>query len=356
MYLLPCFCDICYNGSMSESLNSVASKRVIFPEGKQKEFLLEIKTALKVSWSDFSSIIKISQRTLTDWKNEKRPISLLVLEKMCGLAKIKIPENIKTKEPFWWTVKAGKIAGRKVYKKYGIVGGNLENRKAKWREWYEKTGKESLPKNFHRKIFNTPNKNESLSELIGIILGDGGINKRQVTITLNKEDDKDYSRFVANLIEKVLKIKPSVYERKDAFVINIVVSSTNLVDFLISMGIKTGNKVKNQVDVPLWIKKDTGFKKCCLRGLMDTDGCIFNECHRINKKTYCYPRLSFVNHSKPLLLFAMETTKELGFSPKIRNNRSVNLEKREDIEKYFSTVGTSNKKHLDRFIKFGGIG
>ena len=341
---------------MSESLNSVASKRAILPKGKQKEFLLETKAALKISWSDLSSIIKISQRTLTDWKNEKRPISLMVLEKMCGLAKIKIPENIQTKEPFWWAVKAGKIAGKKVYEKYGVVGGNPENRKAKWRKWYEKTGKENLPKNFHRKIFNTPDKDEFLSELIGIILGDGGISKRQVIITLNKKDDKDYSRFVANLIEKVLKMKPGVHERRDGHVVNIAMSSTNLVDFLISMGIKTGNKVKNQVDVPLWIKKNNSFKKSCLRGLMDTDGCIFNECHRINKKIYCYPRLSFVNHSEPLLLFVFETAKELGFSPKIRNNRSVNLEKREDIRKYFNTVGTSNKKHLNRFNKFGGIG
>ena len=153
-----------------------------------------------------------------------------------------------------------KIAGKKVYEKYGVVGGNPENRKAKWRKWYEKTGKENLPKNFHRKIFNTPDKDEFLSELIGIILGDGGISKRQVIITLNKKDDKDYSRFVANLIEKVLKMKPGVHERRDEHVVNIAMSSTNLVDFLISMGIKTGNKVKNQVDVPLWIKKNNSFK------------------------------------------------------------------------------------------------
>ena len=44
-----CLCVFCYNGNMSESLNSVASKRAILPKGKQKEFLLEIKAALKIS-------------------------------------------------------------------------------------------------------------------------------------------------------------------------------------------------------------------------------------------------------------------------------------------------------------------
>ncbi len=63
---------------------------------------------------------------------------------------------------------------------------------------------------------------------------------------------------------------------------------------------------------------------------MDTDGCIFNECHVINNKKYCYPRLSFVSFSWQLRLSVFKILQKLNFPPKIRNNRSVQLEKRKD--------------------------
>lgn len=65
-----------------------------------------------------------------------------------------------------------------------------------------------------REIF-CPQKNEELAEFVGIMLGDGGITKRQVIVTLNPKTDKAYSIFVKKLMERLFKIKPSMFYEKE---------------------------------------------------------------------------------------------------------------------------------------------
>ncbi len=190
------------------------------------------------------------------------------------------------------------------------------------------------------------------------MIGDGGITEKQVTVTLNYITDKEYINFVSNLFKKLFTVEPALYKREKESVVNIVISRVKLVRFCKSLGLKVGNKLRQRVDIPNWIKKETKFKITCLRGLMDTDGCIFNECHNINNKRYCYPKLSFVSYSKNLRYSVFKILSELGFHPKIRNNRSVQLESKKDVIKYFQLVGTNNLKHKRRFkrIVFGRVG
>lgn len=130
-----------------------------------------------------------------------------------------------------------------------------------------------------------------------------------------------------------------------------------LVKFCQSIGLKIGNKLKQNLDLPEWIKKHKSFKISCIRGLIDTDGCLFNECHRINGKIYCYPRLCFTSYSKNLRLSVFQILKELGYSPKIRTTRNVQIENREEIIKYFRLVGTHNLNLQKRYrFIFGGVG
>ena len=82
-----------------------------------------------------------------------------------------------------------------------------------------------------------------------------------------------------------------------------------------------------------------------------------SKCHKIKQKVYSYSRLSFVSASLPLRLSVYQGLKNFGFSPKIRNNRSVQLENRAEIIDYFDKIGTNNPKHRNRFEKFiGGVG
>jgi len=327
------------------------SKRVIFPKGYQKKFIIKSKNKLNFTWNQMAKNLNISTRNLIDWKNEKISMSFNALKILCKKTKIKMPKNIKIKEPFWYTKKAGKIGGIKVYKKYEIIGGDPQKRKEMWYKWWLKEGR------YKNSIINTlpikkPAKNKDLAELIGIILGDGGVTKYQLIITLNIKEDKEYANFVAKLIKKLFNVFPKIYPSPKKSVNNIVVSRVELVKFLTSVGIVVGNKVKQKVNIPIWIKKNKLFLISCLRGLIDTDGCIFIHSYKINNKVYYYKKLAFSNKSKPLIKTVYNSFKKLGLNPRItKDGKDVRIENKTDIEKYFKIIGSHNLRHLKKRYK-----
>lgn len=164
---------------MIEMLNKKYQKRVFFSKNKQCDFLLKIFKKSKLSWVKLSKKLNVSNRTINDWKNEKYLMSLKIVEKLCYIANLKFSDNIQIKERFWYTRIRGNIAGNLLYKKYGIIGGNPEKRKQKWLEWWEKSGKFDLPKNFISKNVNKPKINKDIAEFFGIMIGDGGMNEYQ---------------------------------------------------------------------------------------------------------------------------------------------------------------------------------
>ena len=187
------------------------------------------------------------------------------------------------------------------------------------------------------------------------MLGDGGINSdTQAIITLHKKDAKDYIVFVCNLIKRLFSIKAAVYHphsEKQKNVASITISSTSLVDFLISKGLKKGNKVTHQVGVPDWIISDKIFCRACLRGLIDTDGCVYSHKHKSHGINYFNLGLNFSNKSVPLLEFVFDTLINLNFHPKIFS-KGVNLYREPEVLRYVKEVGFNNSYHKDRFKSF----
>jgi len=137
----------------------------------------------------------------------------------------------------------------------------------------------------------------------------------------------------------------------------IVVSSTNLSKFCQSIDLKIGNKIKQNLDIPSWIKENNLLFTACIRGLMDTDGCLFFEKHNIKEKIYKYPRLSLVSASPALRQSVFIALKNMGFLRRIRSNRHVQLESNFDIKNYFAKIGTNHPKNKEKFMSFfGGFG
>lgn len=341
---------------MVKQVKEKYDKRVIFPQTKQREFLRKVAEVSRLSWSLIAEEIGVHHRTLFDWRREKYSVSLGSLKKMCDIANFAFPEGVEIKEPFWSVGKAAKIGGNVTYKKYGIIG-DPEIRKKKWQEWWEEKGKNNLNGCFVAKTVNFPRESEKLAEFVGIMMGDGGITERQVTITLNSVTDRNYIAYVVKLMEELFKVEPKIGKRNNELAIVLKISRTRLVTFCKSIGLLVGNKIKQNLDIPNWVKENPEYTIPCVRGLIDTDGCVFLECHRTKGKKYCYPRLSLVSASPNLRLSVYKALESLGFSPKIRNNRSVQIEKKEEIKKYFAKIGTSNLKHRNRYRKFfGGVG
>jgi len=110
------------------------AKRVIFPSGEQREFLLNVNGILNLSCIELAKLLKISSRTLIDWKREKFSMTLKAVKILARKTNRKMPEHIEIKNSFWYVNKAAKLGGIAVYKKYGKIGGNPEIRKQKWYE------------------------------------------------------------------------------------------------------------------------------------------------------------------------------------------------------------------------------
>ena len=261
----------------------------------------------------------------------------------------KLPENIEIMDQFWYTENGGSAGGVAVYKKYGRVGGDPIIRKRRWQEWWENIGKFKKQSILEARPIKKPGASKYLAEYAGILMGDGGLTQYQSLITLNCVDDLEYSKFVVKLIEKLFKISPSVVFRKNSRVLTIRLSRVNHVKFLVSIGIVIGNKIGQQIDIPVWIRNNMEYAKACVRGLVDTDGCLVIHRYKSNNKLYTYKKVDFTSRSKPLLNAVSNILSELHIKHGVRRGSQIRIEARKDVETYFKLIGSHNPKHLNRY-------
>lgn len=276
---------------------------------------------------------------------------LSVFKKLIEICGINSP-RVEMLSDYWHVKEAGKKGGLACYKKYGGFPGWTREASRRGALKAIEVHRRNRSNFFVPKPVFFPKYSPQLAEFIGIVLGDGGITKRQITVTLNRFDDQEFVFYIKNLIQRLFIINPSINERKEQRVVNIVVSRTKLVQFFTNMGLHTGNKVKNQVDVPFWIKKSKNFTKSCLRGLFDTDGCFYIDKHYYKDKVYHNCAMNFTNRSLPILFFFKTKLEQLGFHPTQNTKFSITLRKENEIIKYFQAIDSSNPKHLNKFKQY----
>lgn len=221
-----------------------------------------------------------------------------------------------------------------------------------WKKWWDEHGKFGRFSAFTTPAkIREPERSAELAEFCGIMLGDGGISRYQVTVTLHREDDRDYSDFVSKLVERLFKVTPSIYHKKNSNADDLVISRIALVAFLTEKcGLVKGNKIAQKIDIPEWILESESYRIACIRGLFDTDGCVFNHRYCVKGKRYSYKKISFTSASAPLTRSIYILLKEFGFKPRLAGRQQeVRLESRADVQRYFSLVGSHNAKHLKRY-------
>lgn len=327
--------------------------RVIFPPNKQREFFINVKKRTGVSWVVFSKMLNLNPRILLNYRHEKYSITFKILRIIINNLKVKLPNGICIKDQFWHNKTAGKLGGEAVMRKYGKVGGSEKYRKEQWEKWWEANGKKNPSLITAKRKVKLPPYSSSLAELFGILIGDGGITKYQMIITLNGETDKDYSKFIILLLRKLFDENPKIYKIRNTKAISVVISRSGIVDFLVKNGLKIGHKINQNVSIPEWIMESKKYRMSCLRGLVDTDGCVVHETHNIRDRKYVYPRLNFTSASPNLVQQVISIFADLGFKTKLRRGgRSVQLENLRKICQYFNIVGSSNPKHLRRIGKW----
>ena len=321
--------------------------RLKFKNSQQRDFLLQVYKASNLSTNELAKIAGVVPRSFRDWRHEKLSIPLKAALTFKDKFKVLLPESPEILVNRWkkGRSEAGRKGGFALFRKHGSPGTPEGRRKGGSKALKILREKGIIPP---AKTYKTPRGfNKYLAEYVGILLGDGGITREQVFITLNSEADKNYAQFVINLITRLFSEKPSTGLRKDSKAINIYLSGINLVQYLIKLGLKVGNKVKQQVAVPNWVLKSNDYKIACLRGLMDTDGGIFIHRYKVNGKEYKYLKLCFTNQSLPLIDFVYKTLKSLSFNPKIVLNvasKKVWLYNMAEVKRYIEVVGTSNSR------------
>ncbi len=302
-----------------------------------------------------ATIAHVSRRTVTDWKSGKYTVPYEKLQLITNAAGLDLSLfAIDIIEDWSHTSRAGRKGAAITIARYGPPG-TLQSRKKGGHNSYL-ARRTKVTDIFARNPITIPARDEVLAEFMGIMIGDGTLSKYQASIALNSIVDVEYGEFVQHVTEKLFGLRPAITLRTGANCFTITCSSIELVSFLVAAGLPIGSKIVQNHSIPDWIMGDPALMVACLRGVFDTDGCIYLEKHVINGKSYCYPRLSFVSASSALRQAIYRSLLELQLQPKIRNDRSVNLEKREDIKQYYRVVGSHNPKHLERFRQFGGVG
>lgn len=196
-------------------------------------------------------------------------------------------------------------------------------------------------KNFGMKAFTKPikkvNKNGNLAELIGIMLGDGNMWRTHVKIAFDKRNEK-YIDYVEKLFDRVFGIglrRSIIKETNQAYLYcyNRLVAQ-KLIDF----GLKRGDKIKNKIGIPLWIKENIYYSKKCLKGLIDTDGCIYFS--KRDKQRY----IKFTNFNTHLLGDFKKLTILLGYHFAKANKNNWCLYRKEEVARFIKEINPLKSK------------
>jgi predicted membrane protein len=208
----------------------------------------------------------------------------------------------------------------------------------------------------------------SLSELIGVHIGDGSItdafhNNVHTLIEYcgDSSDDLEYYKiYVSSLIERLFGIKPLFSDHNTWF--KLVINSKAIFNFYTkTIGLPIGKKAQT-ITTPKIILNNSKLAIKFLRGLIDTDGSLtFKKKH---KNRHYYPVLKLCLASKELIKQVNSLLMNLGFTTytcfdvkrfDIRINKTtiiheIYLYGNKNLEKWIKIIGFKNKKHLTKYL------
>lgn len=189
-----------------------------------------------------------------------------------------------------------------------------------------------------------PRHSARLAELIGILMGDGHLGVYQVTVSTSLETDTEHAVFVSSLFQSVFGIEASTVMRRSRNVLIVTLSSKMACDYLRAVGMATGNKLTTGLYPPKWIVENESYCKAFIRGLIDTDGCVYEDRHTVKGKEYSSKCVAFTSASPDLLSFVSDQLKRWEFKP-TSWGRHVRIRRQKEVLRYAHEIGFSNPKH-----------
>lgn len=224
-------------------------------------------------------------------------------------------------------------------------------------------------RDFIRKVKLPTTFSPTLSELIGIHIGDGSITdafKDNVHTLIeycgDSSDDFEYYKiYVSSLIEKLFGIKPLFQDYETWF--KLVINSKAIFNFYTkTIGLPIGKKAKTITTPEIILNNSKRVVTRFLRGLIDTDGSLTFK--KKYKKRHYYPVLKLSLASKELIKQVNSLLTSLGFTTclcfdvkrfDIRINKTtiiheIYLYGNKNLRKWIRMIGFKNPKHLTKYL------
>lgn len=204
--------------------------------------------------------------------------------------------------------------------------------------------------------------NESKSEFIGAIIGDGNLwtdgRHYRVELTGDPNLDEKYYDYLKKIIRREFKETPSCKIRQRG--LRLRICSKDLFNYLTKdMNLPSGSDKGKKVKIPEKITNSTwSIKSKCIRGITDTDGSFF-----FSKKAYRedYPTIEITTTSQMLSKQLKEILEKQEFRLGLRkwehqrkkwNTRYViSINGDEMIGKWMEKIGFSNQRHYKKLNK-----
>ena len=324
----------------------------------RREFFLTVRqSSNSESWGELAKKLDLGRAFFQQYQYGQFLLPESLFQKMLNLLKKETRTEFSSKtflKPGNWGAAKG---GKETYKKHPEIF--TDGRKIGTRN--------SILKRLTKEIDTSIVLSNNLCELIGAIIGDGNVDghlqKRNnlslyhISITGHSTLDKDYlSNYTPKLIKNIFgaETKIYIYYRNDsnAMIMNI---NSKMIFCLLTQrfGFIAGKKTYT-VKIPAEIIDSKNTKIfATIRGIFDTDGCIFFD-KRANYNSP-YPRIVLQIKSKPLFL-QLKSFLEKHFSLYTRESNSRNtccleIYGEKQFTKWMKLIGFSNKKHLDRIEK-----
>lgn len=293
--------------------------RIVLEPGIQRKLIKTAKIKSKFTWPKLASAVGLSETQLrASLFHEKHYISENCYNKLCKISEMNFNSKIMKKLDDNW----GRSLG----------------------------GKNSVSKPRVAKLLVNEHS-AGLAEIIGIMLGDGNIWSKKgfyyVRVAGHLRDDREYLlNYVRPLFKKIFGIEMQIVEYENHSEMFLQKGSKDLVFTFLKYGLPQGSKIKNKVGIPGWIFNSKDYMRACIRGLIDTDGSVY--C--ITGRPYTY--ISYRSFNPILRKTFQKAMGILGF--KIckwtsKGKSQTYIAKKRLINKYYTEIGFSNPKHLERF-------
>ncbi len=199
--------------------------------------------------------------------------------------------------------------------------------------------------------------NAKICEFIGAYIGDGylahyGKYQYLIGISGDKRYDEDYLKnYLKPLIKRNFPFTgPLLHYRNDENTLMLRVNSKKLYKIFIKLGFHKGKKSRN-IKIPKKILKNKELMNAVLRGIFDTDGCVFLDKRKAYKNPY--PRITLQLSSQGLVN-QLEAYLSQNFKLYVnKSNRDgyrnyIEIYGHAQLKTFLKQIGFSNKRHLDK--------